>query len=303
MGMSRLAAKARGKLLHVAKLDQRLRHWDDERYLRLHYFIRFGKRLDLHNPQSYNAKLQWLKLNHRVPGQWKLVDKYEVKDIVAGLVGEDYVIPTLGVYESFEQIDFDALPSAFVLKCTHDSGGVVVVRDREEMDLSAVRAKLLRSMARNYYYNGREPEYLEIRPRIIAEPFLHDEERGQLLDFKFFCFDGEVRAMFVASDRSSGHVKFDYFDTEFRRLDLQQHYPNSKVLPEKPKRFHEMLELSRELSKGHPHVRVDLYEVNGKVYFGELTFYHFSGLHPFHPASWDMEWGNWLKLPRPVNGA
>nr|MBS1901049.1 glycosyl transferase [Actinomycetota bacterium] len=274
----------------------------DRAYLHLRYLSKFRKFAHLRHPKTYNEKLQWLKLNYRVPGEWVLVDKAEVKNRVAELIGDEYLIPTLGLYESVDEIDFDALPDAFVLKCTHDSGGVVLAPDKSALDRDAARRKLDQTMAKNYFYGGREPHYRHIRPRIIAEPFLQDGEKGQLLDYKFFCFDGEVKALFIASDRASGHVKFDYFDADFRPLGIRQPYPNSEILPSKPHRYEEMLEIARTLSAGHPHVRVDLYEVDGRVYFGELTFYHFGGMQPFHPEKWDRIWGDWLTLPSPVRG-
>lgn len=268
--------------------------------MRLIYRLRTGERLNLENPTTYNEKLQWLKLNYRDSSTYFLADKYEVKAWVADKIGDDHVIPTLAVYDSAEEIDFDALPDAFVLKATHDSGGVVVVRDKSALDEADAREKLNRSLRRTYFYQGREPHYLGLRPRIIAEPFIVDDAAGQLLDYKFFCFGGEVKALFVASDRASGHVKFDYFDADYSPLEIRQRYPNSATPPPKPARFDEMLEIARKLSAGHPHVRVDLYQVNGHVYFGEMTFFHDSGLHRFTPAKWDKIWGDWLKLPEPV---
>lgn len=293
-------AKIKGKILYKLNLNQRLRHWDDERYLKLLYRLRFGRRLDLENPRTYNAKLQWLKLNYRDPSKSFLVDKHEVKNWVVSQIGSQHVIPTLGVYDDVDEIDFDALPDAFVLKATHDSGGVVLAPDKSMLDIQRAKEKLRRSLRRSYFYNGREPQYRDLRPRIIAEPFIVDKTVGQLHDYKFFCFDGEVKALFVASDRASGNVKFDYFDADYSPLKLRQPYPSSAVPPAKPERYDEMLEISRKLSQGHPHVRVDLYEVNGHVYFGEMTFFHFSGLQPFTPSEWDKTWGDWLKLPDPV---
>lgn len=269
----------------------------DRLYLQLKFFSRFKRFVNFRNPRTFNEKLQWLKLNYRVPSDEALVDKFSVKEWVAERIGSEYVIPTLAVHDSLEEIKLEDLPNEFVLKCTHDSGGVMLVRDKSRVDARAISEKLGRSMRRNYFYSGREPQYLNLQPRVIAEPFLEDTRHGQLIDYKFFCFDGEVKAMFVASDRSSGHVKFDYFDAEYNSLDLRQPYPNSTVPPEKPAKFEEMLAISRKLSDGHPHVRVDLYEVNGRVYFGEMTFFHFSGLQPFIPSYWDKKFGDWLNLP------
>nr|MBS1901046.1 glycosyl transferase [Actinomycetota bacterium] len=289
------------KLLKPVK--QALRFLPDRAYIQLYYFSKFRRLCSFTNPRTFNEKLQWLKLNYRISEDAALVDKHEVKDIVAARIGEEHVIPTLAVYDSAEEIDFDALPDAFVLKCTHDSEGVALVKDKSATDLEAVRAKLQAALAQNFYPIGREPHYRDLRPRIIAEPFLEDTTHGQLLDYKFFCFDGEVKALFIASDRSSGDVKFDYFDADYNPLDIRQSYPNSATPPAKPSRYDEMLSIARTLSQGHPHVRVDLYEVDGRVYFGELTFFHFSGFAPFHPPHWDRVWGDWLTLPAPANAA
>lgn len=269
-------------------------------YIQLRYLMKFRRTCDLRHPKTYNEKLQWMKLNYRVSDEWVLVDKLEVKERVAAQIGNEYIIPTLGVYATPDEIDFDTLPNSFVLKCTHDSGGVVLVRDKRGHDLESIRPKLQRTMEKNYFYSGREPHYRHITPRIIAEPFLQDDATGQLLDYKFFCFDGAVKALFVASGRASGNLKFDYFDAEFRPLGIRQPYPNSDVPPRKPECYREMLNVAGKLAQGHPHVRVDLYQINGHVYFGELTFYHFGGMEPFIPEKWDRVFGNWLKLPEPI---
>lgn len=284
-----------------SKLKLRIwRRLPDRAYIQWRHYERFRKFAHLRRPVTYNEKLHWLKLNYRVPGEWRLVDKVEVKEIVAEKIGARYVIPTLRVYDNPEDIDFDELPESFVLKCTHDSGRVVRVRDKSSLNAPRVVARLRANLARQYFYVAREPHYREIPPRILAEPYFEDAAVGQLLDYKFFCFDGEVKAMYVASDRASGKVKFDYFDADFNPLHIRQPYPNAAVLPTKPSTYEEMLDIARTLSAGHPHVRIDLYEVNGRVYFGEYTFYSLAGLQPFHPAEWDEIFGSWLHLPAPT---
>lgn len=290
---------ASSKLLKWAK--RQLRILPDAAYIQLYYFSKFGRFCRLRNPTTYNEKLQWLKLNYRVPEFKKFVDKIDVKQYVSDTIGAQYVIPTLAVYDAVDEIDFDHLPNAFVLKCTHDSEGVALVPDKSTEDLRRVKDMLRVALQDDFYYVGREPYYLGINPRVLAEPYLVDETRGQLLDYKFFCFNGEVKSLYVASDRSSGNVKFDYFDKDFQPLDLRQAYARSSTPPTKPQRFDEMITLAEQLSRGFPHVRVDLYEINGQVFFGEMTFFHFSGFSPFKPAYWDKVWGNWLSLPKPVN--
>lgn len=189
------------------------------------------------------------------------------------------------------------MPNQFVLKCTHDSEGLVIVKDKNQFDKISAEKKISASLKQNFYYIGREWPYKNVKPRIIAEQYMEDHRDGELRDYKFFCFNGEPKMMFVASDRNSGHVKFDYYDLEFNHVDLTQKYPNAPQPLRKPDTFDEMIKFSKVLSKGFPHVRVDWYEVDGRLYFGELTFYHFSGFMPFNPITWDKIWGDWLELP------
>ena len=280
----------------IKKVRYALRFLPDTIYLQLNYFAHFKKFCNLKNPATYNEKLNWLKLHDRNPLYMRLVDKYEVKEYVADIIGSEYIIPTLGVWDCFNDIDFDALPDQFVLKCTHDSEGLVIVKDKSKLDKVAVKQNLETSLSQNFYYIGREWPYKNVKPRIIAEKYMEDHTDGELRDYKFFCFDGKPKAMFVASDRASGHVKFDYFDLEFNHLDIKQKYPNADKPIRKPDTLSKMLELSGKLSEGFPHVRVDFYEVDGQLYFGELTFYHFSGFMPFQPDRWDRVFGDWLKL-------
>lgn len=173
----------------------------------------------------------------------------------------------------------------------------MIVKDKSVLDIEAAKEKLRKSLKHNFYYIGREWPYKDVKPRIIAEQYMEDHTDGELRDYKFFCFDGEPKLMFCATERNSGHVKFDYYDLEFNHVDLTQKYPNASRPIRKPAKFDEMIQIARKLSAGLPHIRVDLYEVDGKVYFGELTFYHFSGFAPFRPSSWDKVFGDWLKLP------
>ncbi len=272
----------------------------DERYVKWIYYLNLGRELNLKNPQTYNEKLQWLKLYYRRPEYTMMVDKYSVKDLVARTIGDQYVIPTIGVWESFDEIDFSKLPNRFVLKTTHGGGGcgVVVCRDKNSFDVESAKKKLNHSMSENDYARTREWPYKNVRRRIIAEEFVEgSDDANDLPDYKFFCFDGEVKALFVGTERGTGDVKFDYYDAEYNHLDLVQYHPMSAHPLPKPQCFELMKELAAKLSKGIPHVRVDLYESKGKVYFGELTFYHHGGIVPFHPESWDYTFGSWLTLP------
>lgn len=281
----------------LKKVKHSLRFLPDKTYIQLYYFTIFKRFCNLKNAKSFNEKLQWLKLHDRNPEYIKMVDKYEVKEYVASKIGEEYIIPTIGVWDSFDDIDFASLPKQFVLKCTHDSEGIVIVKNKEKLDIKEARKKINRALKQNFYYIGREWPYKDIKPRIIAEQYMEDYVDGELKDYKFFCFDGEPKLMYIASGRAANQLKFDYFDLNFKHLDIIQKYPNSSMELKKPKNFDKMIELSRKLSKKFVHIRVDFYEVNGKLYFGELTFYHLSGFVPFKDEKWDYIIGEWLELP------
>lgn len=268
-------------------------------YLHMKYYCRMGKRLRFRNPVTFNEKLQWLKQYGRRPVDTIFSDKYAVKDLVASIIGPDYVIPLLGVWDSFDDIDFSKLPNQFVLKCTHDSGGIVVCQDKTKLDIDSARKVINNGMSRNFYVYSREKAYRDIPRKIIAEVYMEDSETKELRDYKFFCFDGVPKILFIASDRqvSGEETKFDFFDMDFNHLPFTNGHPNAVVVPSKPKCFEEMKELAAKLSKDIPHVRVDFYEVDGKVYFGEMTYSHWGGMTPFNPEEWDYKLGSWITLP------
>lgn len=269
----------------------------DRLYIQLDYFSGMKRFPDLKHPKTYNEKLQWLKLHNKHEEYTRLVDKCEAKKYVRDIIGEEMIIPTLGVWERFEDIDFEKLPRQFVLKTTHDSGGVVVVKDKNRLDLKEAKRKLKKSLRHNYYYEHREYPYKNVKPRIIAEKFMVDESGTELKDYKFFCFDGEVKFLYVASDRPFD-TKFDFFDMNFHHLPFKQaHHPWSSRDIRKPENFEDMKRVATILSKGFRHIRVDLYNINGRIYFGELTFFHMAANCPFEPAEWDEKIGSWLKLP------
>lgn len=268
----------------------------DETFIKWEYFSGMRKFPDLKSPKTYNEKLQWLKLNDKHSEYTIMVDKYEAKEYVKKIIGEEYIIPTLGVWDNFDEIDFDKLPNQFVLKTTHDSGGIVVCKDKTKLDLNVARKKLEKSLQHNFFYEHREYPYKDVKPRIIAEKFMVDESGTELKDYKFFCFDGIVKMLFVATDRPFD-TRFDFYDTDFKHLPFKQGHPLATKEIRKPNGFEEMKRIASTLSKGIPHVRVDLYDINGKIYFGELTFFHLSGNVPFEPKEWDNKIGEWLKLP------
>lgn len=271
-----------------------------ERYIRKMFYRRVDYPLNLDNPKTYNEKLQWLKLYWHHPMLPTLVDKYSVKDYVIKEIGEQFVIPTLGVWDNVNDIDWESLPDQFVLKCTHDSGGIIICQDKSKIDKKAVQRKLKKCLSRNFYYSCFEWPYKDVKPRIIAEPFVYDSRNGDLKDYKFFCFNGEVKAMFIATERNKKdvEVKFDFFDADFNHLPFSQGHPNSLDVIDKPLCFEEMKSLASKLSHDFPHVRVDFYEVDGKILFGEMTFFHYAGWVKFNPHEWDNIFGNWLNLPQ-----
>lgn len=271
----------------------------DKQSIQLKYRCSLKKKLNLGNPKSFTEKLNWQKLYDRNPIYTKLVDKYEVKKYVADLIGEEYLIKTIGVYDNVSQIDFDSLPYKFVLKCTHDSGDIIICKNKEGLDIENAKEKLSKGLKNNFYYDSREWPYKNVIPRIIAEEYMEDSKTGELRDYKFFCFDGRVECMFVASDRQNREEPFfDFFDMDYHHLDIRNGHPNSDVLPDKPVCFELMKELASNLSKGLPQVRVDFYEVDGRVYFGELTFFHFGGFTPFEPEEWDYRLGSLIDLSK-----
>lgn len=283
-------------------VNHRLLNWmPDKPYLQIFYYAEFGRFIDFKNPKTFNEKLNWLKLYYRRPDLITLVDKYEVKKYIADKIGEQYVIPTLGVWDKFEDINFNELPNQFVLKCTHDSGGLVVCKDKSKLDLKKAKEKIEKSLANNYYLWTREWSYKGVKPRIIAEKYMEDQETGELRDYKFFCFNGEPKLMFVATERGVKNTKFDFYDMQFNHMNIVQHYPNSVSAIKKPEHFEKMIELAKKLSEGFPHVRVDFYEANGQVYFGEMTFYHFGAIVPFETKEWDKKIGDWLVLPEKIS--
>ncbi len=277
----------------------------DRRYLEIIYRGYMGHRLDLENPRYFNEKIQWMKLYDRDPKYARLIDKYEVKKYVADTVGEEYVIPTLGVYDRFEDIDFEALPNSFVIKCTHDSGSTVVVKDKALMDTEAVRKKIKKCLRRNIYYIYREFYYKSIKPRIIIEEYkenvssdtANENLGGQLLDYKIFTFDGEPAFVEFDFNRFVSH-KRNLYDLDWNLMDKAIGFPTDhSVKVQKPEKLDEMLEISRKLSKGLYFVRVDLYCISGQIYFGELTFLPDAGLPDFRPDSFGLEVGSMMHLP------
>lgn len=302
-----------------------VRCFPDRLYIQLRYFTVFLRFCNLRNPSTFNEKIQWLKLNDRRPIYTTLVDKYEAKKWVAERIGESHIVPNLGVWDSFDEIDFEALPEQFVLKCTHDSGGVVICEDRSTLDLHSARIKIELSLSRNYYYQSREWPYLNVKPRILAEVYLPtwNPEDGEasprssgsiglgrrskaasltqsygLIDYKFYCFHGEPKFLYVSQGLHNhrtakmGFMTLDWMPAEFGRSD----YGRFDQVPAKPPNFEAMIATARKLSSGIPFVRVDLFEQFGRILFSEMTFHPVSGLMRFEPKTADIETGRFLDL-------
>lgn len=273
-----------------------LRLIPDELYLRILYRALTGKRLHLKNPHTFNEKLQWLKIHDRKPVYTQMVDKVGVRDIIAEKVGADYLVPILGVWDSVDQIDFDALPSQFVMKCTHDSGDLVICKDKQSLDVDAVKAKMKRGLSTDLFVKAREWPYKDVRPRVYSEVYLADENEDQLTDYKVFCFDAVPRLIQVDYDRFTDH-KRQFYTPEWELTDISFHFPSdtSKQL-EKPAVLREMLDIAACLSKDIPFLRVDFYIVAGKLYVGENTFFPGAGFGKWWPDGTDEWLGNFLNI-------
>lgn len=273
----------------------------DETFLRVLFRIKVGYWPNLKKPRSINEKLQWLKLHYKRPEYTEMVDKVAVKDYVANIIGDEYIIPTIGVWDNIDDIDWDKFPNQFVLKASHDSGGVVVCKDKSKLDIIEAKATLSGAGKKDYTKYNKEYVYKDVPHRFIAEAYMVDESGYELKDYKFFCYDGKPKYLFVATGRQQNDTRFDFYDINFNHLPVLNGHPNADVWPTKPQNFEKMIELATKLSQGIPEVRVDLYNIKGKIYFGELTFFHWSGLTPYEPREWDYKFGEDLVLPQCYN--
>ena len=273
----------------------------DEKYLKKVFKLRMGKELNLDNPQTFNEKLQWLKLYNRKPEYTIMADKYLARNYIAEKIGEGHSIPLLGVWDNPEEIDFDALPDQFVLKCNHNSGlGMCICKDKSKLDINKVRAELTKGLNENYYLHAREWPYKDVPRKIIAEKYMKEEvNNGEecLTDYKWFCFNGQPKLVYISKDNATVPCT-DFFDMDFNHVNMRMKDRNSDVLPEKPVAFDKMKELATILSQGIPHLRVDFYYINGQIYVGELTFFHNSGFSKIHPEEWEYKLGEWIELPQ-----
>lgn len=271
----------------------------DERFIRRLYKLMLNKKVNLDNPKTFNEKLQWLKLYNRKPEYTIMVDKYRVREYIAEKIGEEYLIPLIGVWDDPDDINFEELPNQFVLKCNHNSGlGMCICKDKKNIDFKKVKTELRKGLKQDYYLTGREWPYKDVPRKIIAEKYMTDETGTNLRDYKFYCFDGKAKVVGIYQDRNTDkETTADFFDMDFNWLDFTFNMPNAKVKPSKPNHFDKMKEIAEILSKGIPHVRVDLYLSNDRIYFGELTFFDGSGFDKIEPFEWDVKLGSWINLP------
>ena len=269
----------------------------DKLFIRLQFRVSVGYWPNLERPCTFNEKLQWLKFNDIHPEYTQLVDKIEAKKKVQSIIGEKYVIPTIGVWNTIDEIDWDKLPNQFVIKATNDSGGVVVCKDKSKLDVEAAKNKLYGLGSRDYTRYNKEYPYKNVPHRYIAEEYMEDESGFELKDYKIFCSYGKPLFLFVATGRQQNDTRFDFYDTDFNHLPVLNGHDNADNWPTKPVNFEEMLYIAGELSKGFPQIRIDLYNCNGEIYFGEMTFFHWSGLVPFNPRKWDYIFGEMINLP------
>ena len=268
----------------------------DKAYLKFAFKAKMGKKLDLKNPKTFNEKMQWLKLYDRNPKYTQMVDKYDAKNYIAEKIGEEYIIPTLGVWDSFDEIDFDKLPEQFVLKCTHDSGGLAICKDKTIFDKEAAKKKINKTLKRNYYKSGREWPYKDVKPRIIAEKYMVDESGTELKDYKIFCFNGKPEYVEVDFNRYIQH-KLNTYDFDWNPLNFCDSSPSDySVDIKKPKKLDEMRRIAAELSKDIPFLRVDFYSIDDNIYIGELTFFPGSGFIQYKPKEMDLKYGKLLNI-------
>lgn len=258
-------------------------------YLKVMYKIKTGRKLNLKNPVAYSEKINWMKIYDKNPLYTQLADKYEVRKYVSERIGEEHLIPLLGIWDKFDDINFDELPENFVLKCTHDFGSVVLVDDKSKMDVNEVKKAINSELKYNFYYRGREWVYKNIKPRIIAEQYMN-LGRGRLIDYKFFCFGGKVEYLYVVTGRG-GDVKYDFRDRNFNHVEMASGDVNPSDNAQKPEVYDQMIVIAEKLADGIKNVRVDLYDIDGKIYFGEMTFYHAGGMSAITPYEMDVKFG------------
>lgn len=283
----------REKLRYLNKHSEK---YSDQEYIRKIFKIQFDKEINLENPKTFNEKLNWLKLNDRKNLYTLMVDKYEVKKIVTNIIGQQYVAKCFGIWDSFDKINFNELPDTFVLKSTHNCGGVVIIKNKKEINMHNLKSFFDKQLSINYYWHCREWPYKNVKPRILAEEYIEDCGRSVLPVYKMFCFSGKVKIIQVIQNDKTSKETIDYYDEKWNLLQLRQNFPNSKTKINKPQNFDNMVTLAEKLSQNLPFIRVDLYSINKKILFSEYTFYSDAGFTKFYPNSWDKHLGDLIKL-------
>lgn len=283
------------KFAHVLVLD----HISDEAYVKFMFKNKLGTTLNLENPQTFNEKLNWLKLYNQRPEYTVMVDKYMAKQYITDYVGEEYVIPTIGIYDSFDEINFASLPRQFVMKTTHDSGGVIVCKDKSKLNISEARKTMEASLKNNYFFQGREWPYKHVPHRIIIEEFLSEEGKEVIENWKFYGTYGRIFTFYVTTGGGhSNSLEMTYFDLEGNPLPVRNIlYPNVSGKVVFPDRLEEMKRIAEKLSAEHPFLRVDFYYVNNRIYIGELTLFPGCGFEAIQPVEYDKLWGAEIHLP------
>lgn len=283
------------KLLHTVGS-----HLNDVTYSKLLYRISVGRHLNLKKPQTYTEKLQWLKLNDRRPEYTMMQDKYAVREYVANTIGNEYLIPLLGLWKDANDIDFQTLPDQFVLKCNHDCGSVIICRDKSQFNFDKAKERLNTCLSKNYYDSAREWAYKDIKPLILAEKYMSTYNEKTLTDYKFFCFSGKAKMLYVGTgEPHTDQQRIDYFDVEFNHLPIKRgSIPNANKTIEKPEGFEKLIPLVERIANNIPFIRVDFYIVDGHPYFGEIAFYPSAGLAEFSPYEWEERIGSWIQLPK-----
>lgn len=290
-----------GSIILIAGFEK-FKFIPDKKYISILYGYFMNQKLDIENPKTFNEKLQWLKLYNRKPEYTMMVDKYLVRDYIANKIGADYLIPLIGVWDSPEEICFSELPNQFVLKCNHNSGtGMCICKDKSKADWESIKNGLYKGIKENYFYLGREWPYKNVPRKVIAEKFMVDESGCELKDYKVMCFNGEPKLIELHQGRFTDHQTQDYYDLEWNKTSISQGnlslFGNSTANTPRPDSLEEMLHLSRILAEGIPQVRIDWYSINGKLYFGEITFFDGSGFDPYDDPSDDLLLGSWIQLP------
>lgn len=275
----------------------------DEKYLKFYSLVRTGKSIDFRNPTTYNEKINWIKLYDRDPNMTICADKYKVREVIKKKIGEKYLVPLLWSGDNPEEIPYETLPNSFALKVNNASGANIIVEDKSELNILETQNRLKKWLKQDNYTGLREWVYKDIKPRIVCEQFLKQDDHDELRDYRFFCFNGEPKFIMIDFDiNDKVNARRNLYDLNWNLLDRRVTYPNEKkFVLDRPKKLEEMIELSRVLSKNFAHVRIDFYYIKNEIYFGEMTFYHQSGMASFEPKSFDKELGELLKLP--IKGA